>query len=719
MAPPALRSTRGIARWFLLVPLLGMTATASGQGEPIVARIIADRPIAHVDPARDWGAALDGHDFSDIAAIYTPANIAAMRSAGLGPISYRLRTELGIEAWHWNPDGTWSDPAHQQGYWTSSSRSDNPITVSFGYRLPRRGRTIDDANNDGYSRIDDGDTTTFWKTNPYLDPAYTGDPASFHPQWFSIDLGEAVPVDEIRLLWGAPYAVRYEVDYWRGDSRQLIDDNPSGEWRRFPGGDVVAGRGGTTVLRLARDPVRTRFVRVVMYAGSRTAAGGNGDRRDSLGFALREVYIGDIDKTGALRDRVRHDTVAVRQSVVLASSTDPWHRAIDRDSGTTQPGFDLVMRSSLTNRLPVLVPTGLLFDTPDNAAAEVRFLESRHYPLQGIELGEEPDGERVTPEDYGALYLQFARAIHGVDPRARLGGPSWQNLLDDPLTLWPRRIAPGHRDTWIGRFLDYLDQHGRRDDYRFFSFEWYPFDNVCDDPAANLAAAPGMLADGLAALRHAGLPDSIPRIMTEYGYSAHLSPIEVQLPSALFDADVVANFFAHGGSKAFYFGYEPGTLSEVAECHGWGDLLMLLADSTGLARDRLPRYYAAWLLTHAWADSSGGRHAMYPVRLGAGAGDSLVTAFALRRPDRRWALLLVNREPVRQQTLRVELDAHPLPRSLRGPVDVWQYSPAEYHFAPRHLASRPDRDLPPSHRVMAGSNIVVLPPYSITVVSGW
>ena len=46
-------------------------------------------------------------------------------------------------------------------------------------------------------------------------------------------------------------------------------------------------------------------------------------------------------------------------------------------------------------------------------------------------MGEEADGQHMVPEDYGALYLQLATAIHSVDPTLKLGGPSFQGVNDD------------------------------------------------------------------------------------------------------------------------------------------------------------------------------------------------------------------------------------------------------------------------------------------------
>ncbi|MCU1348801.1 MAG: Cellulase precursor, partial [Acidobacteria bacterium] len=164
--------------------------------------------VATFDPRTAFGATIDSHEAGENAAIFTPANIAAMRSAGFQPLSYRLATELAGEAWHWNPNGTWSDAGHQQGYWTSSDAPAAPIEVSYGYRLPRRGNTIDQSRNDSYSRIDDGDRATFWKSSPYLDD---------RPQWLFVDLGATKRVASIRIAWGQPFAVEYRVQRWSGN----------------------------------------------------------------------------------------------------------------------------------------------------------------------------------------------------------------------------------------------------------------------------------------------------------------------------------------------------------------------------------------------------------------------------------------------------------------------------------------------------------------------
>src|SRR5215831_20602758 len=99
----------------------------------------ASRPVNTFIPSQALGAGIDAHDKGSSDRIFRPETISTMLSAGFKALTYRLRTELAIEAWHWNPDGNWSDPANKQGYWTSSADRRSPIQTCYGYRLPRRG----------------------------------------------------------------------------------------------------------------------------------------------------------------------------------------------------------------------------------------------------------------------------------------------------------------------------------------------------------------------------------------------------------------------------------------------------------------------------------------------------------------------------------------------------------------------------------------------------
>jgi len=715
-------NSAGLARgnWLVraaIVSALVYSVSAAGARSdhnsfPVSAVILADHPVNQCVPTQALGAGIDGHEKGECARMFTDKNIAEMLSAGLGPLTYRLRTELAGEVWHWNPRGTWSDPVHQCGYWTSNDSLGEPINVSYGYHLPRRGNTIDQANDDGYSRIADGNEESFWKSNPYLDSHFTGEPDDAHPQWIVMDLGATKPVNAIRIHWAAPYAKRYRVEYWPGDDPMHLHADDDDQWQPFARGNVHDAHGDDQLIRLVERPRATRFVRIVMNRSSGTSAQSSDDLRDRVGFAIREIELGKIDGHNHFHDHVRHAANRHRQTVIYVSSTDPWHRAEDIDLSVEQPGLDFILRSKLTNNLPVLVPVGVLYDTPENALAEINYLLRRSYRLEGIELGEEP--EWASPEDYAALYAGVGRRLTALNPSLKPGGPSLQRF-EEKLLTWAD--TSGNR-SWMNRFLKYVRTAGAPFD--FFSFEFYPFDNICADAAPQLLEIPSRLGSIVASLRADGVPSDIPWLMTEFGYSVFSGQHEVDIEGALFNADTVGAFLTLGGSQAYQYGYEPNYLQDELKC-SWGNLMMLQLNPKNDQLNLLSTYYAAQLITKEWMQPTNETHQIFPVTLKQKkpTSSSAVSVYAVRRPDKEWSLLAINKHPKRDARVTVQFNSDSRRQvSFAGDIDVIQFSRDQYLWRDDGPNGHPIRSGPPARFTQKASSFYNLPPYSLTVLRG-
>src|SRR5215471_1520002 len=106
--------------------------------------IETSRPTNQFVPGTTLGAGVDRIPVEAIDKDLERPNLDAALSSGWQPVSYRQNTELAVEAWHWNPRGTWSDSSGK-GYFTGSATSSETIRYSYGYRLPRRGFTRNDG----------------------------------------------------------------------------------------------------------------------------------------------------------------------------------------------------------------------------------------------------------------------------------------------------------------------------------------------------------------------------------------------------------------------------------------------------------------------------------------------------------------------------------------------------------------------------------------------
>jgi hypothetical protein len=550
---------------------------------------------------------------------------------------------------------------------------------------------VDQAEDDGYSRLDDGRATTFWKSNPYLGRG--------HPQWALVDLGRPRPVDAVRVQWGTPYATRMQVERFEGPSAVAIAGHPPGRWRWFEHARFTS-RGGVQTLRVAARPQLVRFVRLLLTQSSGTAPAGSTDPRDRAGYAIRELGVGTL-RGGRFHDLVRHAPSAAHQTVTVVSSTDPWHTARDRNTNYDQPGLSTVLASGLSRGRGLLVPVAVLYGTPADAAAELRWLLAHHVPLRGVELGEEPDGQLASPEDYGALYARFASALARVDPRVPLGGPSLQTAIPD-WVFWPD--AQGER-SWTRRFIAELRRDRALGRLAFYSFEWYPFDNGCAAVGPQLARAGAMLTATLGRQRAEGVPAHVPMLVTELGYSAFATRAEVDLPGALLDADAIGTLLTRGGVCAYVYGPEPDQLiRELPKCDTWGNLTLWLARSDRRIKHPTAALWAMRLLSQTWVRPGDGLHSLLATSV---SPDAAVSAYAVRRPDGRTAVLLINRDPRVAYAADVRVGG-----GAAGPLETATLSRATYAWHPGGAGGYPSPAAPPARARLAD---VSVPPLSLVV----
>jgi F5/8 type C domain len=668
------------------------------------------------DPDKAMGSSMDILPAKEFETVYSDAVLKESLSAGWGPITYRQNTELTIDAWHWNPHGTWSNEKEKSGYFIGSAEPGEFLRKSYAYALPHRGTTRSDAGQFEYSRLTDGDSASYWKSNPYLTERFTGEPDALHPQWVVLDFGTPQEVSAIEIAWANPYAKKYVVEYWIGKEDALTKQD-QGAWARFPTGEISGGSGGKAVQRLAEKPVAARFLRIWMTESSNSCdTHGSKDARNCAGYAIFEIAAGNFNLQGGFVDLVHH-TPGQAQTATQVSSIDPWHRETDLVATRIQTGFDLFFTSGYTNHLPAMVPVAMVYAAPEDSAAELAYLENRGYPISYVEMGEEPDGQFMLPEDYAALYLQWAIALHRVDPKLKLGGPIFTGVNED-IKVWPD--AQG-RTSWLGRFLEYLKAHGRMTDLAFMSFEHYPL-APCDINWSDLYREPELMGHILDVWRADGVPAGVPLMNTESGLSWELTDPMQDIFSALWLADSVGAFLTHGGAVYYHSPIQPEPLRPG--CHAWSTYGNFVANDKLEIQQHTAQYFASQLLNLEWVKHGAGMHELYPAQtnLQDESGHTLITAYAVKRPDGEWSFLLINKDPTNAHEVEIEMDKGGNAETVRfsGEARLVQFGAADYVWHPSGPASHADPAGPAKVFSMERkrSQKVELPKASITVIRG-
>ena len=333
-------------------------------------------------------------------------------------------------------------------------------------------------------------------------------------------------------------------------------------------------------------------------------------------------------------------------------------------------------------------------------------------------MGEEPDGQFMLPEDYGALYLQWASALHKLDPKLKLGGPVFEGVNEDIL-VWPD--AQG-RTSWMGRFLAFLKAHNRLKDLSFMSFEHYPYD-PCTIQWADLYDEPGLISHILQVWRDDGLPSNVPMIISELNMSSSSGESFVDNFGSLWLADFVGSFLTAGGDGLYFFHYIPETLD-----HGCGSSMstfgMFVMNKDYQIQQPTSQYFASQLINLEWVQPGSGTHQLFPAISDVvdPAGHTLVTAYAVRRPDGQWALMIVNKDQENAHTVRLAFhDAGANgDSSFAGLVDRITFGSEQYQWKAEPNAGAANPDGPPAKSQISANpqTRFTLPKASVTVLRG-
>jgi hypothetical protein len=622
-----------------------------------------------------------------------------------------------MEAWHWNPNGKWSDPAGNGYFVGNDTPGAEPIRHSYGYPLPHRGVTRDDGTDTvGYSRLTDGDLNTYWKSNPYLAEPFTHESDLLHPQWVVVDLAKPRDISAIRIDWAEPFATNFVVQYFTGED--AIRKPTLGVWQVFPGGAITNAKGGNPVIQLATAPVYTQFIRILMTASSYTCdTHGSADKRNCLGYAIRELHLGTTSPDGKFHDLIRH-TPDQDQTMTYCSSVDPWHQPSDLDEHAgEQVGFDLFfMPNGYTRGLPTMIPIAMIYSTPEDAAAELTYLEKRGYPISHVEMGEEPDGHFMTPEDYATMYVQFAAALHRVDPKLELGGPIFTGVNKD-IEVWPD--ASG-QTSWTHRFINYLKSHDAINELAFFSFEHYPF-----EPGkiqwSNLYDEPRLVTGIMKIWREDGVPENVPLLITECNLSWVDSEAFPDIFGGLWLADYIGAFLNGGGAAVYTFHYMPAPIGRGINSSR-GTFAMFSSDQNLTILQPLSQFFASQLINFEWVQPGSGEHKIFNASsdLTDGAGNTLVSVYAVHRPDGDWSLMIVNKDQENAHSLKISFDdsTQTSAGSFSGPLAIKTFGKAQYQWHPATGSADPDGPIAATSVNAGPDTSFELPAASITVLRG-
>jgi hypothetical protein len=246
-------------------------------------------------------------------------------------------------------------------------------------------------------------------------------------------------------------------------------------------------------------------------------------------------------------------------------------------------------------------------------------------------------------------------------------------------------------------------------DFTFFSFGHYPPSGSWND----LYLEPERVRHIVQVWKDDGLPADIPFFMTEGNMEGFGATPDIK--EGLWLADYVGSIMTAGASGTLYFHYIP-TPGRPAP--------FLMVDKDYQVVGYPSQYLVAQMITSEWVQPVDAMHQLFRASsdVTGPVANVLVTAYPVKRPDRMWSVMLVNRDRDHDHAVKVEFANadDEQRRFFSGPVARTTLGLAQYQWHPDGKMGYTDPDGPPSKSTVNGAadTQCELPKASVTVLCG-
>jgi hypothetical protein len=150
---------------------------------------------------------------------------------------------------------------------------------------------------------------------------------------------------------------------------------------------------------------------------------------------------------------------------------------------------------------------------------------------------------------------------------------------------------------------------------------------------------------------------------------------------------------------------------------------MFTTDHNWMIKQRTSQFFATQMLTQEWAEPGDGEHRLYRAAsdIKDSMGRTLVTAYAVQRPDGQWSLMVINKDYDNPHSVKIMFHDEDTATdgAYKGPVTRITFGKEQYSWHSAMRDGYADPDGPADRSTLPdGTRSFVLPAASLTVLRG-